>query len=554
MNASNDLAQAIINRHESLKAERSNWDNLWDDVARYIVPRKGNILSKKSPGQEQTIDLYDTTAEEAALIGAAGLLSQLTPPGEPWFRYEPANENATEEFKSKLEKATDRALKAIYASNFYLAIHEDFLDILTFCTSNTYVEEGSKRLLNFVNIPVGTFCVCEDNEGMVDSVYREWQWTAKQIEQNWPDTKLPKLVAEKLASKSPKDWDHKFTLIHATYPRRPGQWKQGPVEGALREYASVYVVKEDKAVIEESGYFERAFAVGRLLRSNNEIYGRGAGISVIPEVKVLNRAEQDLMLAIEKGVNPGWLMPEDSAFRPDNRPNGITYWDSTNPNAKPERLPEQARVDWAENYTERKRRRINSAFFVDMFQMLNTPGVKEKEMTAREVAERIREKLVLFSPMFARIVQEKLNPLLERTFNILLRQGHFDDLGFTPEDGPYQVTYTSKIALALKAANDSALLELVDIAALLQPFDQSVSMVVKWREAMRETARNRGMSAEFLRTNDEIDQMVAAMQQAQDAMQKAQMAESMAGAVQKLGPDAQKAATAAVTQSASRTL
>lgn len=549
-----DTAKAILSRHEALKAERQGFQILWDDVARYIVPRKGNILTQKSPGQDQTIELFDTTAEEAALIGAAGLLSQLIPPGEPWFRYEPMDPNAPEEVRTKFEKATDRALQAIYASNFYLAMHEDFLDLLTFCTSNTYVEEGTKRLLNFVNIPVGTFCVAEDNEGAVDTVYREWKWTAKQIEQQWPDAKLPEKIADKLKSKEAKDWDHKFTIVQAVYPRRRGQWKQGQVEGALREYADVYVCVEDMDVITESGFYERPFAVGRLLRSNNEVYGRGPGLSVMPEVKMLNRAEQDLLLAMEKAVNPGWLMPEDSAFRPDNRPNGVTYWDTTNPNNKPEREQITARVDWAENWTARKRQRINSAFFVDMFQMLNAPGVKEKQMTAREVAERIREKLVLFSPMFARIVQEKLNPLLERVFNIMLRSGQFDDLGFRPEDGAYQVTYTSKIALALKAANDSALLELVDIAALLQPFDNSVGMVVKWREAMRSTARNRGMPTEFLRENEEIDKMVEQMQQAQEAMQKAAMAEQMAGAVQKLGPDAQKAATAAVAQSASRTL
>jgi hypothetical protein len=541
-----ELANAIIARHESLKGERGNWDVAWDDVARYILPRKGQILTKTAPGQEQTTQLYDTTAEESVLIGAAGLLSQLVPPGEPWMRYEPADPQASEESKEKFAKATDRVLKAIYASNFYLAIHEDFIDALGFCTSNTYVEEGTKRLLNFVNIPVGTFCVAEDNEGMVDTVYREWQWTAKQIEQQWPDVTLPEEIAKCLGKGStPKDWDKKFTIIQAVYPRRRGQWKQGRVEGALREYADVYVCKECKGVILESGFYERPFAVSRLLRSNNEAYGRGPGLSVMPEIKMLNRAELDLILAIETEVNPPWLMPEDGASRPDNRPNGVTYWDATNPNGKPERIKSTARVDWAEMWTEKKRARIRSAFFVDMFQMLNAPGVKEKEMTAREVAERIREKLVLFSPMFARLVQEKLNPLLERVFNIMLRQGQFDDLGFE-EGEAYEIAYTSKIALALKAANDTALLELVDIAALLQPFDQRVGMMVDWAKAFRDTCQNRGMSATNLRTIAEVDKMMAQMQQAQQAMQAAQMAESVTGSIKNLGPDAQKQAMQAV--------
>ena len=539
----NTLAQNIIKRHAALKAERSNWDVLWDDVARYVIPRKGNILTKNTSGQEQMTEIYDTTAEQAAQVFAAGLVSQLTPPSEPWFRYEPSDSKSSPEFRAWLEQATQTALQAVYASNFYLAIHEDFMDAGAFATSCIYIEEGTKRPLNFVNIPVGTFSIGEDNEGFVDTVYRDWQWSAKQIEQQWPDIPLPKVVADALASSDPKSWDKKYTVIHACYPRRKGSWKEGIVEGKLREYASCYVLKEASELIEESGFYEKPYSVSRLLRSNNEVYGRGPALQCMPEIKVLNRAVLDLTLAIEKGVNPSWLMPEDAAYRPDNRPNGITYWDATNPNNKPERMIDSSRIDWGQEFCTQKRASISKAFFVDMFQMLSSPDIQTKQMTAREVAERVREKLVLFSPLFARMVQEKLNPMLERVFNIMLRQGKFGDV--PPElaaGAEYEIAYTSKIALALKAANDAALLEVVDIAALVAPYDSSVSMVIKWREAFRKVALNRGMNVEDMRTDKEIDDMVAKAQAEREAQQSAQMMDQAAGAVQKLGPNAQAAA------------
>lgn len=546
MSAPNPLAQAIISRHDALKAEQSNWRSLWDDAARYIMPRKGDILTKNTPGQEQTTQLYDTTAEESVQVFAAGLLAQLTPPGEAWFKLEPSKPGASEEYRSWLSGLTDFALKAIYASNFYLGWHEDCLDGGTFGTSCLYLEEGTKRLLNFVNIPVGTFTICEDAEGMVDTLYREWSWTAKQAEQQWGAEKLGEQARKALSSTDPKDWDRKFTFIHAIYPRRRGLWKEGQVEASLRPIASCYVCKEDVHVVEEGGFYEMPMFAGRLLRSNNEVYGRGPGVQVLPEIRVLNRMELDLLLAVETMVNPPWLMPDDSAYRPDNRPNGITYWDASNPNNKPEQLRRENRVDLGEQKTEQKRARIRSAFFVDMFQMLTNPAAMQREKTAFEVAQMVQERLVLFSPMFARIVQEKLNPLIERVVNIILRSGLYPPPPQDAVEQGYEISYTSKIALAIKAAQNNALLEVLNICTLMQPFDQAVGMVVDWAKALRDVARNRGLPQEWMRSEEDVQAMVAQMQQAQQAMQQAALAEQMGKTVKNLGPKAQDAAAKSI--------
>jgi hypothetical protein len=539
-------AQQIISRWNSLKTEQTNFRTLWDDAANYIMPRKGQIVSTTSPGQSQTIQLYDTTAEESALVFGAGLLAQLVPPGEVWMRFEPSNPNASEVTRAWYSECTDRAIKAVYASNFYLAIHEDFLDAGIFGPSCTYVEEGKKRLLNFVHIPVGSFYCCEDNEGAVDTMFRDWKWTAAQAMQQWPNGKFGKQLAAAASASDPKDKDRKFTFIHAIYPRQ--EHRSGEVEGKLRPIASCYVCLEDQNVIEEGGFYEMPAAVSRLLRSNNEVYGRGPGIQVLPEIKLVNRMELDLLLALEQAVKPGWLMPDDSAYRPDNRPDGITYWDASNPNNRPERLQSNARIDLGEQKTEQKRQRIRSAFFVDMFQMLSNASEMKREKTAFEVAQMVQEKLILFSPMFARLTQEKLNPLLERVFNIMFRAGMFPP---PPEeamqDGGYEIVYVSKIALAIKAAQNGALMEMLQLCTEMANFDQSVPMVVKWREAFRDVARNRGTPQDWMRTDEEVDAMVAQMQEAQAAMQQAQTAEMAAGAVQKLGPAAQEKAAKALS-------
>lgn len=544
MDTPDKKALAILARHNRLKSEQSNFRTLWQDAADYIMPRKGNIETRNTPGQEQTRQLYDTTAEEAALVFAAGLLSNLTPAGELWARFT-AKEDAPQEEKDWLDECTQRAIRIVHSSNFYLGWHEDCLDAGIFGSSLLFVEESAKGVINVVNVPVGTFTWCENANGMVDTIHREFHYTASQAVERWGYEKLPEIIQKAADDEMGKD--KRFTFVHAVYPRAKGEWREGLVDGKLRRFASCYVCVECSAIVEEGGYYENPYAAGRLLRSNNECYGRGPGIQVLPEIKLLNRMEQDLLLGLEKLVNPPWLMPEESAYRPDNRPNGVTYYDASNPNGKPEQMQLNNRIDMGEQKTEQKRGRIRSAFHVDMFQMLSNVDQMKREKTAFEVSQLIQEKLVLFSPIFARVVHEKLNPFMERLFGVCMRAGVFPP---PPESViqrgvlDYEVEYVSKIALAIRAAVNNSLAVMMQLVTEMAQFDPSVVHVIKWREAARDVMSNQGFPAKWRRSDDEVDAIMQGIQQSQMQAMLPDAADKLAGAAQKLGPKGQAAAAA----------
>jgi hypothetical protein len=554
---STSLASETIARWQAMKSNRKNWDILWDDCARYIAPRKGNILTKYTPGQNQTINIYDTTATEALNVFAAGLLSHIVPAGEKWFRFEPKSKNPSPALKEWLDEVSDITIDAIYSSNFYLAIHEDFLDAGQFCSSCLLIEEGKKFKLNYINVPVGTFAIDEDSEGMVDTVAREWKWSARQAQQKWGTEALGRMVQEALRSNIPSDSNKLFTFIHFVEPRQDAHYKGGPAAPWMRPYRSIYVCVEDQHVIaqngmEEGGYYEMPYPVSRLLRSNNEIYGRGPGIDTLPEIKLVNAMERDLLTGVEKMVNPPWLMPDDTSYLPDNRPNGITYWDTgTGTLGKPEQMELKNRIDLGEQKTEQKRTRIKQAFYNPMFQMLSNMEEQKREKTAYEVQQMVAEKLNLFSPLFARMVVEKLTPILERTFGILARGGAYPAIPADLEhDGEYEIVYTSKIALAIKAAENQAFATMVQIIEQIAPLDPSVVNMFRWRDGLRRLARNVGMPAKLLNDDRTVDQMTADQQKAAAAQQQAQTAELMTRSAKNLGPQAQQQATERLPQAA----
>lgn len=551
------LAKSLIARYDRLYGAQSNFRMLWEDASKYVAPSYGGIITQQSPGEQQTIDIYDSTAVDSAMVMAAGLMSSLVPSGELWFRYTP-KPGAPEELAAWLDDCTHRAAQALHASNFYLGIHEDFLDLARFSTSAMFVEEKSERekdqgrVLSFSNVPVGTFVIDESADGIVDTVIRKFKYSARQAAQKWGVENLPKRIQDLMASGREADQDTQFEFLHAIYPRREGEFSEGIASAERRPVASVYIEIAGCHVVEEGGYYEMPIAVSRLIRGNNEVYGRGPSDQVMPEIKLVNKMEKTLLLAMERMVSPPWLMPEDSAYRPDNRPGGITFWDTSNPNNKPEQLIMQNRVDIGEDKIERKRDVIRRAFFVDMFQMLSNPDAMRRQKTAFEVEQLVQERLVLFSPMFARIVQEKLNPVLQRVFNAMLRSSAFAP---PPEvngvEMEYEIDYVSKIALAIKAAQNGALVTMMQIVGQMAQFDPNVAHIINWPKAARGVARNTGLPVDWQRSESEVEEILEAQAEAQQMAEMEQAvgtADKLAGAAQKLGPGAQQGVLEALNQ------
>lgn len=538
-------AQQIIALHSAMEADALNFRTRWQECANYVQPRKGNILTFLSPGAPQTILLWDTTAEQALVVFAAGVVSFLTPTGERWFRYEPRDKkNVSQAFKEWLDDCSEKVAAEIASSNFYEVWHEDCLDAGCFGSSLLRVDEypeEAEGILNFTNIPVGTFYWREDNRGRIGTVTRSWKWSAHQAAEEFGvDALTPRLrkayeSAEKQAS------EQKFHFIELIRKRRKDDVVQGPTTADRRPWECVYVVKEDNAVIKEDGYYENPYAGLRLMRSNNEVYGRGPGTQAMPEIKMVNRMEEDITTIVERMAKPSWVMPDDTAYQPDNRPDGVTFWDASKGAAyKPEQIELKNRVDMAEQKTEQKRRAIRDYFFNDMFKLLTQQEEMQREKTAYEVSQMVAERMILFSPIFGRITQEKLNPLLYRVFSIMYRNGRFKPLpvGIDP-NLEFEVAYVSKIALAIKAIQNQALATAIQLIQTMVAIDPTVVYLLKTQESARQVLSNAGVPSGWIRSPGEVQALAQKQQEEQARLQASQAALAGSQTIKNLGPQAQ---------------
>jgi hypothetical protein len=192
------------------------------------------------------------------------------------------------------------------------------------------------------------------------------------------------------------------------------------------------------------------------------MYGWSPAFAALPEARQVNFLQKMLDALAEKMAFPPVLAPDDLEGEIDANAMGVTYFsrDLAASNSLPKEWMTQGRYDIGVQRVQERQKAINTAFHVDLFQMF---AQLQKQMTATEVQERAQEKLIQFSPTFARLTTELFNPLLERLFAILLRVGRLGPLQNIPQSliqplgngrgyiAPPAVQYASRIALALRA-------------------------------------------------------------------------------------------------------
>lgn len=537
-----ELALYVKERYQQLSNDASSWKTLWQDIGNYVMPRKAEIISTSSePNTDRDNQLFDSTAIRANMVLANGQLSWMTPLESRWFSYDPpAHLKGVDSVEQYYRQCSEITQMHLARSNFYSEIHEFYLDRGAFGTASLYVEEGKKSLLNFQKFDIGTFYIAEDDEGYVDTLYREFELTPRQARMWFGYDNLSEKIQKALDDKSGKSAGKKFKFLHAIFPRQPEDIEIGKRDGANKPIASVYMEVDGNKIVKVGGYDEQPFFTSRYLKWTSMPYGWCPSWMALPDARQLNFLQKLMDALCEIQVNPRILAP-DNIDEIDYRASGVTYYDSAQPNAVPKEWASVGRYDIGNDRVIEKQKAINDAFHVDLFQMF---AQLQKQMTAREVAERSAEKLIQFSPTFARMTTEMFNPMLQRIYAILSRAGVFpqpppeaievDQAGeaFLPEPS---VSYSSRIALAIKSLENNSFMRTME--SMMPLIQARPDILDNWDldEISRDISRNEGMPARWLIDAKQRDEIRNQRAQQQAQMAQAQQAEQMAGAAAKAG-------------------
>lgn len=544
-----EIAEECAATFEKRKSDRGPWDTRWQEIADYFCPRKGQITGgSQTPDGNKEARIYDGAGFYALDVSVRGQTSDIIPHDQPWFVFDPPRELAKNyRVQEWCEEVTRVARMFLVGSKFYAQGYEFCADRTAFGTACFYSEEtdNPEVPLVFRHQPIGSYCIGENADGAIDSLDFERMMSARQIVEKFGKDVVSEKVKVAYDGGKGKQ-DQQFCVLHCIYPRAEAERMFGKVDGPNKPWASVYIERDTKTPLRISGYDENPFSVSRWATWEgfgcSGPWGYSPAYMALPDMKQLNRLQKNLDVLADKKANPPMLIPVGYKGDIDGRPGGVTWFDPNIETARPQVWGIEGDYALGVQRADQKRQQIEAFFQVNMW--LAVSRMERANITAEEVRARVGEQSRQFGATYTLLTTEWLTAQLMRFVRVLLRRGLLppppqemignDGAGnlYIPEP---QVVFASRIALALKEADNAAINRVMNFAGALAQIDPSVMDNFNLDEMARKVGRNVNLPPECFRDPEEAEAIRAARAQQQQQMMDAQTAESMSKAAANVG-------------------
>ena len=208
----------LIRRNEALKAIRSDYLATYKKLAKYIAPFSGCFSKADKPGRRDMSAIYDNKASRCVDTLVGGLSSYATSPSLPWFRLVGNNNDYQYDHEAQLwlQKVQSIILDVFRRSNTYNSLHELYHNLCVFGTAASVVVEDPNTVIHHHVLPIGTFCLQNDEKGNVSTLYREFTLTAVQAVRQFGYDKLSRSIRR---AYDEGNTEVEFRFIHAIEPR-----------------------------------------------------------------------------------------------------------------------------------------------------------------------------------------------------------------------------------------------------------------------------------------------------------------------------------------------
>jgi len=437
------------------------WITHWRELADFFMPRRGRLTlsgqgasQQMNRGEKRHNKIIDGTPISARETLSAGMMAGITSPARPWFRNTVADPELRElqDVKEWLADV-DRNMRDVLArSNFYESAHAFYDEIGTFGTAVMLADEDPDDVVVFRTLTVGEYLLGLDSKSRVDTLYREFRMTVRQLVQEFGWDAVSDAVRNQYGNGNVEAW---IDVVHVIEPNEERDVRRADYRGMA--YRSTYYergkseVNKD-ALLRESGFRECPILAARWSVLGGDTYGTSPAMNALGDAKALQIQERRKALAIDKFVDPPLNVPvEMRTWGVSSIPGGVNYYSQatgTRPGITPAYEGNPTMLTPLLEDEGQLRDRINRFMYADLFLMLANSD--RRQITAREIEERHEEKLLMLGPVLERLNSEFLNRLIDRLFGIMLRRGLIPPAPEALQGVALKTEYISVLAQAQK--------------------------------------------------------------------------------------------------------
>jgi len=461
----------------ALRAERSSWDSHWQELASVMLPRRTRFVSSdRNRGSKANQKILDSTGRLAARTLQSGLHAGLTSPARPWFKLTTpdANLGKLPAVREWLHEVTQRMQTVFSQTNLYNALPIVYGDLGVFGVGAMSVLDDSQDMFRARAFPVGSYVLDVDHRDRVSTFMREYEMTVRQVieefggEDGSPAVPGREIDWSRISGEVKAHWDQgnyaatvQVLWVVAPNPDHDPQ----KIGTRFMPFSSLYFERGSETnkgntddqlkILRESGFNEFPIMAPRWEVTGEDCYGTSCpGMDALPDVKQLQGMQRKKGIALEKMIDPPLSGPTSLKNQKTSLLAGdVTYVDVREGMQGLRPVHEVSiNIEHFIHDIATTQYQVKRAFYEDLFLMLaqSDPYRGLQPPTAREIEERHEEKLLALGPVLERTNDELLDPLIDRAFAMMLRNG---DIPEPPEEirgSKLKVEYVSVMAQAQK--------------------------------------------------------------------------------------------------------
>lgn len=507
-----------------LDTERSSYISHWRDLSEFVLPRQSRFLVTDRNRMRPTANnkIVNNTPTLAVRTLASGMMAGITSPARPWFRLTTPDPAMAENgvVKEWLATVESRMREVFLRSNTYNVLPMLYADLGVFGTTACAVMEDREDVIRLYPFPIGSYMLSNSSRYKVDTIVREYQMTVRQLVSEFGKENVSDNVRSMYENGSTEQW---IDVVHIVYPNE--DYDERKPSSKFKPWASCYYEKSatDGKFLREAGFDDFPCIAPRWMITGEDVYGHSPGMDALGDIKALQLEEKRKAQAIEKMVNPPMVAPSSLRnSRASVLPGDVTYLDvqSGQQGFRPA-YEVNPRINELMLDIQTNENRIRRAFFEDLFLMIAND--QRSNITAREIEERHEEKLLMLGPVLERLNDEMLEPLIDRTFGIMLRNGLIPEPPREIQGLTLKVEYISLMAQAMKLVGIGGIERFAGFVGNLAAAKPETLDKIDFDQMVDVYGDSVGLPPKIVLSDEEVAGIREARAQQQQAMQAAQM-------------------------------
>lgn len=494
--------ETLIKRYEQRKADRAQHEATWELLSGYLHTIREGFQGQKSIGATRgDRNRFSSLGEFANQQFGTSTIADMASPNAQWGGLRVDDDEDLNDFgpvRDYLWMASDkvRASFGVGVSAFYAEAPMAGIDVgaignaLMFSDLRRDRKGWTDKFYSVKNLVIDA-----DSEGELIAVYRKYELTLEQAARQWGAENLSKASREKLDT-SPQ---HKIWILHAVLPNEDVQ--HGKIGPDGMEIHSRYVEVGQKHTIEQGGYREFPFDLIRWMVPDEEIYGRGVGHTVLPEVMAHNSMRRDNLDAGAKGARPTWAAGDERDLpKVSLVPNAVNFG-AIDPrgNLRLRPMDSYQGLPFSMEQEEKLAEEIRTRFAVIFGSLSGRTGVSQEELFAME-----GQRLQTLALGYTRIERDWIVPAWMRRYRQLQRMNKLPPPPPELEDRNLSPKFRSPLSEAMAQQEAAGVMRTTQFAQAAAQSDPAALDRVDLSEGVKVVARANRVPAGFVRSDEEV--------------------------------------------------